>query len=242
MSEVLTENQHYKYICSICNKEIQARKSNAPIRTICRACYSKEILKYPQVSSKGTIDNPQLGDVRHGYELGKLNSAHKYHKFIYSKCEVCGLQRWSILKHGKPESAICNHCKWHGRKGSNHPNWIDTERRHNFRGYVMIRLSPDDFFYPSCSRRGWVFEHRLVMAKSLGRNLHLWEIVHHKNHIRDDNRIENLQLVSDDKHKQFTALELKIDRLLNKQDELMKEIKLLRFENRQLKENSAWRP
>lgn len=67
-------------------------------------------------------------------------------------------------------------------------------------GYVFILVQPDHPYFCMARKFGYSFyirEHRLVMAEYLHRPLRDDEIVHHRNEIRNDNRLENLALFQD---------------------------------------------
>ena len=76
--------------------------------------------------------------------------------------------------------------------GVDAPNWRGGRHRTQY-GYVKVFVGRA---HPMHDGNGYCFEHRLVVAAAIGRPLDADEVVHHINRIRDDNRLENLELFS----------------------------------------------
>lgn len=90
---------------------------------------------------------------------------------------LCQMHYMRFLKHGHPGEAAPK-----AVGGA----WVDAK------GYRNLHR-PD---HPNATQHGAIKEHVLVMSTHLGRPLRNGETVHHRNGIRGDNRVENLELWS----------------------------------------------
>lgn len=85
-----------------------------------------------------------------------------------------------------------------GKNSNNsHYRWKGGKVTRN--GYVYI-LSP---YHPSAKKDRYIKRARLIMEKHIGRFLTPYEIVHHINKIKNDDRIKNLQIVTRSEHNQI---------------------------------------
>ena len=83
-----------------------------------------------------------------------------------------------------------------------HPLRLMGENHGRWKGGIGYSRGYRWLYYPNHPRaiNNKVFEHIVIMEKKLGRFLNPDEIVHHINHNRCDNRIENLQLMTKSEH------------------------------------------
>ncbi len=93
-------------------------------------------------------------------------------------CKRCYMRRWRNIKFGRPENFIPE------LRANKNSGCKRTD------GYKILMIKN----HPNAMKGGRILEHTFIMSQHLGRALKKEERIHHKNGIRDDNRIENLEL------------------------------------------------
>ena len=127
-------------------------------------------------------------------EYIKIRRAHKsagIPKFI----------QWHHNKYDNPMKGVkrsVEYCKKRMREGN--PNWnggrsIDTS------GYARVL----DTAHKLADTKGYVKEHKLVWTNANG-DIPGGHVIHHKNGIKDDNRLENLELMTTSEHNRLTFM------------------------------------
>lgn len=128
---------------------------------------------------------------------GKRNSLNNT---TTNKCEICG-KVYKVQNRAVKRRKTCSI----GCRSKYLSQRFHGEKNHMWKGGIIVFKDGyryvKSYDHPYKNSGGYVAEHRLLMEKKLGRYLTKNEQVHHRNGIKGDNRIDNLEIVIDKLHK-----------------------------------------
>lgn len=187
----------YTSKCEFCGKETEYKYKSWVKKYCCRECANKASAEVRKSNDIVTIICKQCGDqfsmlasVKKARE--KKGAEIKYCSRKCSgvaslvrknvKCENCG-KEFSTTRNKFCSKECC--VSFRKKNGFNKRNgyWYEN-------GYKVLYLNGG----------GSIKEHISIMEKHLGRKLNPNEVVHHKNEIKNDNRIENLEVMTRSEH------------------------------------------
>lgn len=167
--------------CQDCKiKKIQSQAKR------CRQCYFKSKIghKHSDETKK------KIGDANKGNSACAFYKGKKMPKWICNKISEARkgmkfteahVENMSRARKGIPNPKVA---------GKNNGHWVGGKKIQN--GYILKLIPIEE----RLTTKRYIYEHRYVMEKHLGRYLTKEETVHHLNEIKTDNRIKNLILCS----------------------------------------------
>lgn len=165
------------------------------------------------------ISDDQLIDMYWNQKMSGVEIAHKIGcspAAVSMRMKSSGIKTRHATEYPPTDKQI-QAWKENGRKLNIHGVSLETRRKigqankgrrkrddYEFGGHEKTR--PDGYVkvyvpnHPHATADGYVMKHILIMEKKIGRYLSENEVVHHINHIRNDNRISNLCLMTKSEH------------------------------------------
>lgn len=198
--------------CAVCGRPIlrYVTEENHDQPWYCSRAHSTEVLNAKPRQGKGdTILCATCGDpfyrmpkeVEEGRRYcGKVCAdAGRHVETVQKHCAYCG--REMVLRPSEAYHIYCSLEHWQlGRIAR------PTGEMHNGK---PVRIMPDGYvkvWEPEHPRanKGWIPEHIYIMERHLGRPITRDEEVDHKNGLRADNRVSNLQVMTKAEHRKKT--------------------------------------
>jgi hypothetical protein len=168
--------------CEVCGNQIKSRRLKK-----CDRCYHKEWWSLHKPAPKVKIRSANC------LECGKERERHGRSVLF---CNSCALKRFYERHPEAKDKRTLDSRNYQRKKKGIDTSLPPLKKEHgqgciNLAGYKIIskRGHPNQL-----SKKGSIAEHTFIMSEYLKRPLKKNESVHHKNGIKNDNRIENLEL------------------------------------------------
>ena len=138
------------------------------------------------------------GSIIHWSEGYSVDESNK-HQSAWVTCGKCNRKRFIFITRKVRKKMNPMYCSFCAHPHFKTPTYKGGKTKTG--GYILrlaLLLSQDEInlIQSMINKDGYILEHRLNMALHLRRPLETYEIVHHLNGVKDDNRIENLKLVN----------------------------------------------